>query len=247
MPLYIGDYLADTAHLTRDQHGGYLLLIFAYWRNGGPLPDDDARLARICKASAKQWRELREVLSEFFQIENGIWRHKRIEEEIQSSCNAYARRAAAAAKRWSKADTMHEQLQPQPHSTNVEKEISTDAPARLSAMQANWEPNAAIQQFAALKCIDPAELAEQAELFRDHYLANGHLAVDWSARFRLWLNRRHQFYRPPKTNGKTRNDAIRQALDEFNQWCDRGNETRDSAHSERDHAVLPKPSKRLIS
>ena len=51
MPMWIGDYLADTMTLTRDLHGGYLLMLFAYWRNRGPLLDDDDDLAAIVRCS----------------------------------------------------------------------------------------------------------------------------------------------------------------------------------------------------
>lgn len=94
MPLYIGDYLADTMHLTREQHGGYLLLIMAYWRTGAPLRDDDGFLASIVKATPAEWRKLRPALSEFFEVGDGLWRHKRIDKELSDADEKYTRRKA---------------------------------------------------------------------------------------------------------------------------------------------------------
>jgi uncharacterized protein YdaU (DUF1376 family) len=103
MPLWIGDYLSDTQHLTRGEHGAYLLLIMAYWRAGAPLPDDDKRLASIVRAGAQEWKELRPVLAEFFVCADGTWRHKRIDSEIAAAAAHRAQRSAAgrasAAKR----------------------------------------------------------------------------------------------------------------------------------------------------
>ena len=82
MPLRIGKYLQDTSHLTREQHGGYFLLLMAYWSNGGPLLDNDARLAAITKATASEWKRLRPVLAEFFLIEDGFWHQKRADHEL---------------------------------------------------------------------------------------------------------------------------------------------------------------------
>lgn len=98
MPLYIADYLADTQHLTRDEHGAYLLLMMAYWRTGTALPDDDKRLAAICKASPKEWKELRPTLAEFFTVGDGVWHQKRIEEEYAKAMAFYAKQKANGAK-----------------------------------------------------------------------------------------------------------------------------------------------------
>lgn len=104
MPFFVGDYLADTMHLTRDQHGGYLLLIFAYWRKGAPLEDNDAALSVIARATPAEWRRLRPVLAPFFAIGAGVWRHKRIDQEIERAASRTSERsksgAAGAAKRW---------------------------------------------------------------------------------------------------------------------------------------------------
>lgn len=98
IPLFIGPYLSDTMHLTRDQHGGYFLLLLAYWRNGGPLPDDDILLSGIVKASPAEWRKLRPVLVRFFSVEGGLWVQKRADAEIARAIEIRAKRVAAGGK-----------------------------------------------------------------------------------------------------------------------------------------------------
>jgi len=98
LPLHIGDYQADTQHLTRDQHGAYLLLLMAYWRRGGALPADDGRLAAIAKATPAEWRRLKPIISEFFSEHDGTWFNKRSEEELAKARAKVAARSEAGKK-----------------------------------------------------------------------------------------------------------------------------------------------------
>lgn len=88
MPLFVGDYLGDTGHLTTTQHGAYLLLIMHYWRKGG-LPDDERQIAKIAKLSSKAWASHRCVLQEFF---HDGWKHTRIEKELAKMMKVAERR-----------------------------------------------------------------------------------------------------------------------------------------------------------
>lgn len=107
MPLYIGDYLADTSRLTTEQHGAYLLLIMDYWRSGRP-PDNDQVLAQICKLSPDAWCNAKAMLKQYFSIEDGFWVHKRIEAEIldaaQNQDRKHQRAVKGAAARWNKTN-----------------------------------------------------------------------------------------------------------------------------------------------
>ncbi|WP_376960143.1 DUF1376 domain-containing protein [Azospirillum sp. A26] len=98
MPLYIGDYLADTGRLSTEGHGAYLLLIMDYWKAGGPPPDDDVALSNITKLSVTSWRRLRPTLASYFVIVDGKWRHRRLEREISKAQAGYAKRVDAAKK-----------------------------------------------------------------------------------------------------------------------------------------------------
>ena len=94
MPLYVGDYLGDTGHLTTAQHGAYLLLMMHYWRKG-ELPDDDRQLSKITKLPLKTWCEYRPTLQDFFY--DG-WKHKRIDAELAKMTRVSLKRAEAGQK-----------------------------------------------------------------------------------------------------------------------------------------------------
>ena len=94
MPLYVADYLADTAHLNAAQSGAYLHLIMHYWQKGG-LPHDDAQLAAIARMSPSEWKRARSIIAAFFQ--DG-WTHRRIDRELAEANDKYRRRSAAGKK-----------------------------------------------------------------------------------------------------------------------------------------------------
>lgn len=94
MPIYCGDYLKDTSHLSQGQHGAYFLLVLHYWQKG-ELRADMRQCCRIAMAFTEEEREnVAFVLSEFFQHQDGRLIQKRVEEERTKSIN---RREAAQA------------------------------------------------------------------------------------------------------------------------------------------------------
>lgn len=107
MPLYVGDYLADTSRLTTEQHGAYLLILMDYWRNGPPL-DDDEELATITKLPIPTWRKHSTKIRSLFRSEGGHLIQKRAELEKQKAGHVSAKRSEAgkqgASKRWGKGN-----------------------------------------------------------------------------------------------------------------------------------------------
>jgi uncharacterized protein YdaU (DUF1376 family) len=108
MPLYIGDYLADTMHLNATEHGAYLLLLMHHWRNG-PLPNDDKALAAIARTTPQVWAKVGKVVRSFFQITvDDQLVQKRLVEERNRVDGIGSKRAEAGRKgaenRWKDDD-----------------------------------------------------------------------------------------------------------------------------------------------
>lgn len=93
MQLYIADYLADTMHLSTEEHGAYLLLMFNYWQTGRAIPKN--RLAKIARVSSERWGAVEESLKEFFTDNGTEWVHRRIEDDLAAVRETLAKRSSA--------------------------------------------------------------------------------------------------------------------------------------------------------
>jgi uncharacterized protein YdaU (DUF1376 family) len=94
MPFYPADYLADTGHLTTQEHGAYFLLILHYWCNSG-LPADERKLARIARLTDSEWTSVRDTIADFFDAN---WQHFRINAELATARERHEARAIAGSK-----------------------------------------------------------------------------------------------------------------------------------------------------
>ena len=137
MPLYVADYLADTAHLSALENGAYLMLIMNYWQRGKALPCGDAQLARIARLSLDEWQSVKPAISEFFQERGAEWVHGRIESELnkvrEKSAKASSAGKASAQRKLNERSTDVEQtFNHTDTDTDTERkdmsETSSDAP-----------------------------------------------------------------------------------------------------------------------
>jgi len=94
MPLYIGDELAETSHLTAEEFGAYISLKMHYWQHGG-LPVEDRRLERIARCTAAQWETIKPTLMELF-FEG--WKLPRLEEQRAQAEETHIKRSEAGRR-----------------------------------------------------------------------------------------------------------------------------------------------------
>lgn len=123
MQFYVADYLADTMHLSTEEHGAYLLLIFNYWQTGKPLPKN--RLAGIARLSNDRWTGVERSLNEFFIDDGNTWIHQRIERDLLTVKGAQSQRSEAgkiSAQKRAQKKAKENQSQSNDRSMGVERD-----------------------------------------------------------------------------------------------------------------------------
>lgn len=192
MQLYVADYLADTMHLTTEEHGAYLLLIFNYWQTGKPIPV--SRLARIARLSNERWTDVERSLNEFFNERSGEWVHDRIERDLEAvhatqnqrsaagKASAEARAARANSRKTKGVNArstpveipLNENSTIRDTDTDTDKELHTHTAQTKFSLHDAWEP-------------DPTTFT--AVLFRNG-MANQTFEADQLLEFRsYWISR----------------------------------------------------------
>ncbi len=95
MRLYWGNYHRQTPHLTRSQHGAYLMLISALWNNGGKLSADDATMAKHALCTPSEWASMKAVILPFFDIRRGKCSISKVSEELANYKTIVGKRKSA--------------------------------------------------------------------------------------------------------------------------------------------------------
>jgi uncharacterized protein YdaU (DUF1376 family) len=225
MPMYWGDYLGDTQHLTAIEHGGYLLLIAHYWRTGG-IPSDPVKLARICRMSNREWTRHGDTILEFFS--DG--KHGRIDRELQKVCEKTAKMRNAAETRWNRerepkplkslapvdADALplQDKCNDNQNQIQIHKKEASLRSNRGTRLPNDWSPDGEQLAFARGLGVDGLE---QGDRFRDYWIAQpGQKGVklDWNGTWRNWVRRAAE-RSPAQTKRETPSEIGRRILREI--------------------------------
>lgn len=135
IPIYPGDYLADTHDLTAEEHGAYFLLMLAAWRNDGYLVADPQRLSRTAKLP---YDRLNHILDRFWTAtpDGKQLFQKRLMEEYKRAIERSEAAKEKAEKRWQRPDgnktTPTEQ--PEPNAAAMPQHSPSNAQAMPAVM-----------------------------------------------------------------------------------------------------------------
>src|SRR5262245_40297241 len=104
MPLFWGDFLANTMHLSAQEAGAYLFLIAHAWENGGKIPGNPARLSRIAHVRPEWWKRVWQTLEPYFQREPCVtdmcgYTHVRVTAELHRLAQKSSNISTAATRR----------------------------------------------------------------------------------------------------------------------------------------------------
>lgn len=101
----IDAYMADTMHLSAEEHGCYLLLLMEAWnRPSCDLPDNDVVLARLARVTPSRWKRLKPTVMDFWHLDRRTrtWTQKRQRSTRQFVAQNRQQKRDAALSRWRK-------------------------------------------------------------------------------------------------------------------------------------------------
>ena len=177
LPLWTDAYMADTLHLTHEEHGLYLMLLMTIWRSPDcKIPNDLEWVKRRLRATDQQMENLvKNLLDEFFTTTGNHITQKRLKEEYEYVRKKAKKNSVSAKSRWQKEKQVCERSAPIPTPISIGVTKVTPSPKSDDLFEIWYEPwprkvgkGGARKAFkAALKKTDFQTLCEG----RDRFLA----------------------------------------------------------------------------
>lgn len=178
-PLWVDAFQRDTQHLEADEIGAYMLLLMAMWtRESCDFPNDDTRLARVCRVSLRLWKSrVGPVLRDFLKAEGDVLVSKRlrqeaeyVETEVQKQSDrkrgAYAKPQGSNERDRDEGEKSDKALKS--HDTMSSADSSVDQPRHYPSQQPN-NPTLVTAADAAREARD-GDLGADPPTFRERIL-----------------------------------------------------------------------------
>ena len=134
---HIGDYDADTAHLTWLEDMAYTRLMRLYYRKESPIPVDVAQACRLVRATSKDERKAVEtVLNEFFDLRDDGWHQARCDAEV-AAYQARVEHNRRVGKKGGRPRKVETQVEPEKNQSGNSKKPKQNPPGYLREPEQN--------------------------------------------------------------------------------------------------------------
>lgn len=239
---HIGDFIRDTSRLTDSQCMAYLRLIWMYYDNEQPLPNNPRILAFKVGATVD---DVSLILEAFFVLDDAVWRHSRCDAEIADYwkfCEAQKAKGKKGGRPKKnptetqekpeenppgfrrEADGNPEQSPENPNhypltNTSITDVIDGGAKPKREVkrsvpLPADFYPNDTGIRYAEERRIN---VAVELTSFTNWHKAKGTTLKDWQAGWRTWCDKAVEFGRagisaPAKTQHQINQEATARAF-----------------------------------
>ena len=217
LPLWTDAYLADTGHLSFEEHGVYMLLLMTIWRSPEcRIPNDMKWIQRRLRASQSDMDMIVEpIVKEFFDTTGNWITQKRLKQEYNYVSARSKTQSDRAKLRWNKEKDRCQRnatagiapaMPPHPHPEYIDTSVSISPPIsppggnaivedpkpkskrpKRSTLPAAWEPNEHAAEIADKEGYTNDERREILQQFRDYAGANNARYASWDQAFYKWL------------------------------------------------------------
>lgn len=219
MPFWTDAYIADTQHLTNEEHGIYLrMLIFAWRTPKCTLPNDDKRLATMVGLTPHKWNKIKPEIMKFWTVDGEVIYQKK-QQKVRKNCEHRSEQASKNSKaRWSPkslktkevcdADALQTDSNGicngnanQNHNQNhIKKEPPNPLKRgkRKSSYPNDFIPcRVSAEKYWASKNRQDLNYEDEADAFKTYCQAHGKTYLDWGSAWKTRYVNAVKFNKPP--------------------------------------------------